>query len=423
MSVKSILTIEQMDAFNTFVNFLNSSERQFLLSGSGGTGKSFLTRHMIDYVYRIGLNLCVLAPTHKALNVIKTGGNSNVEYSTIAKFLYKKQNYKSNGDVEYKRDNDKYLKHNYNVVFIDESSMVESDDYNCFCNMDSTKFVFIGDGSQLPPVGEKSSIVFDNIPNRYNLTKTVRTKDKNLYDIYTKFRDIINADDDSMELNSSWFDEDNQGAVFTTVKDDFYKYIKKYYVNDGSCKIIAYRNIMVHRYNTFIRNIIYSDKSSKYVPGEQLIFSNNYTHNDIEYYNNDEIVVDKVEKCTLTHPYNGLQYIVYKLVLTDGNTLIHVAEESLQEYNDFFSSEFSKLKQSNASSKKWTKYYQSKHCFQPPINYAYALTTYKSQGSTIETTFIDLDDIFLCLNTDEYIMKKAMYTAITRASHKLYALI
>lgn len=55
------------------------------------------------------------------------------------------------------------------------------------------------------------------------------------------------------------------------------------------------------------------------------------------------------------------------------------------------------------------------------LNYGYAITVHKSQGSTFMNVFIDIMDIFENKNQPERL--KCLYTAITRSSHSLELLI
>lgn len=54
------------------------------------------------------------------------------------------------------------------------------------------------------------------------------------------------------------------------------------------------------------------------------------------------------------------------------------------------------------------------------VNYGYALTVHKSQGSTYYNVYVDMDDIIKNINVDEG--KKCLYTAITRASNEVHIL-
>lgn len=55
------------------------------------------------------------------------------------------------------------------------------------------------------------------------------------------------------------------------------------------------------------------------------------------------------------------------------------------------------------------------------VNYGYSTTVHKSQSSTYQNVFVDLDDIVRNKNQSD--MMRCLYTAITRASERLYILI
>lgn len=408
------LSEQQEEAFILFKEFVNSREPMFLLTGCAGSGKSYLTRILVEYILNMGKSICVLAPTHKALGVIKSYlGDIDVEYNTIAKFLFKKQTFMDNGQLNFIRDSNLFMKHKYDYLFIDEASMVDADDFHCF-NLLRSKVVFIGDSFQLPPVGESNSIVFEHVTYVAKLTETIRTNHNSLQNVYNQFRTYV-YNDCELELES-----DEQVQIYEC-KSDFFNSISENFIGDGSCKIIAYRNVMVDMYNQYVRKRLF-DTDELYVPGEQLIFTQNYSE---EYTNNTEVVVASVELVKQVHP-NTRVYTVYKLTLMDDNILYKIAPTSKKAYEEYFNEMLYDIKHSTSKnkSKKWARYYQQLYTFDPPIAYSYALTAYKSQGSTIATTFVDLDDVFYSMvDKDELVMKKAMYTSITRASDKLYILL
>ena len=408
------LSNQQKDAFIVFKEFANSIERMFLLCGCAGSGKSFLTRVFINYIYNSGLSIIVLAPTHKALGVIRDYvDNINIECSTIAKFLCKKQTFHDNGEVSFIRESNLYMKHKYNYIFIDEASMIDMDDFHCFQNIHSSKIIFIGDLYQLPPIGEVNSIVFDKVCYKYELTETIRTSHNTLQTIYNEFRNFIIK---NIELEL----DDNEHFTVYNSKSDFFTAIQENY--SSNCKIITYRNIMVDVYNKYIRKICLKT-NEPYIIGEQLVFTQPYL---VDYQNNTEVIVKNATKCKLSHPFTHVLYTVYKLDLMDDNSIYKIADESRDEHDFYFKKMLHEILTSTAKNKtkKWAKYYTWKNAFDAPVVYNYAMTAYKSQGSTIPITFIDLDDIFhSMINKDTVVMKKAMYTSITRASDKIYLLL
>ena len=57
-----------------------------------------------------------------------------------------------------------------------------------------------------------------------------------------------------------------------------------------------------------------------------------------------------------------------------------------------------------------------------PIKYSYAITTYKSQGSTYENVIIDYKNIYSCNRTSMDNLTRSMYVAVSRVQNKLWFL-
>ena len=64
----------------------------------------------------------------------------------------------------------------------------------------------------------------------------------------------------------------------------------------------------------------------------------------------------------------------------------------------------------------WDEYYDYKEHF-AHVDYSYAMTTHKAQGSTFTRTFVDVEDINTCPNYSE--IGRLKYVATTRASDSL----
>ena len=70
----------------------------------------------------------------------------------------------------------------------------------------------------------------------------------------------------------------------------------------------------------------------------------------------------------------------------------------------------------------WEYYYINYIDIFADISYGYCITVHKSQGSTYKNVFIDAKNI-LEYNRKDFINYKCLYTAITRASNKVYMLV
>lgn len=189
----------------------NDRDSVFLLKGYAGTGKTFITKGLTEYLRAAGRNYVLAAPTGKASKVIASKTRSPAY--TIHKTIYSFNDIKEyavdglNGSETFKFYADLAVNElSVDTVYIvDESSMIsdiynESEFFRCgsghllrdflkFVNLDHNdhrkKVIFIGDDAQLPPVGMKESPALN--PNYlqseyglhstgYELTEVVRQK-------------------------------------------------------------------------------------------------------------------------------------------------------------------------------------------------------------------------------------------------------
>jgi len=179
------LTADQQAAMAAFAQWLAAPAdvTPFVLSGYAGTGKTFLSMRLLAQVEATGLCWTVVAPTHKAVGVLRqhlerTGLKPTWYPSTIHRLLRLKL--RRERDLERCEETEQTamaLEH-LGLVLVDEASMVDSTlleialrcahPFRC-------RLVFVGDPAQLPPVGEGSSPVFGlGRACRVSLTHVVR---------------------------------------------------------------------------------------------------------------------------------------------------------------------------------------------------------------------------------------------------------
>ena len=164
------LTADQQAAAAAFADWLAApvDGTPFVLSGYAGTGKTFLSMRFLAQVEATGLCWTVVAPTHKAVGVLRShlalAGLSPTWFpSTIHRLLRLKL--KRQRDIERCEETEQTamaLEH-LGLVLIDEASMVDSTllEISLRCaHPFRTRLVFVGDPAQLPPVGEPESPVF-----------------------------------------------------------------------------------------------------------------------------------------------------------------------------------------------------------------------------------------------------------------------
>jgi exodeoxyribonuclease-5 len=165
-----VLTAGQAAAAEAFAAWLAAAwdGTPFVLSGYAGTGKTFLCRQLLQQVERSGLCWTVVAPTHKAVGVLRqqlawAGLQPTWFPSTIHRLLRLKL--RRQGDLERCEETEQTAAslENLGLVLVDEASMVDSTllEIALRCaHPFRTRLVLVGDPAQLPPVGEPQSPVF-----------------------------------------------------------------------------------------------------------------------------------------------------------------------------------------------------------------------------------------------------------------------
>ena len=166
----AVLTKDQEKSLELFCEWLKApySFKPFVMKGFAGSGKTYLSMKLLNKVDELGLNWTVVAPTHKAVGVLRAG----LKYesiqptflpSTIHRLLRLKLKRQADVEICEKTDQTENSLENLGLVLIDEASMIDSKllEITLECaRFNSTRLVFVGDPAQLPPVGESSSSVF-----------------------------------------------------------------------------------------------------------------------------------------------------------------------------------------------------------------------------------------------------------------------
>ncbi|MFM7314273.1 MAG: AAA family ATPase [Cyanobium sp.] len=166
----SLLTEDQKAAEASFIGWLEAGAAgvPFVLSGYAGTGKTFLSMRLLERVEARSLCWTVVAPTHKAVGVLRShldqvGLRPTWYPSTIHRLLRLKLRRQGDRETCEETAQTAAALENLALVLVDEASMVDSTllEITLRCaHPFRTRLVFVGDPAQLPPVGEPVSPVF-----------------------------------------------------------------------------------------------------------------------------------------------------------------------------------------------------------------------------------------------------------------------
>lgn len=442
------LNEDQERAVKELKNFIYEDKwsKEYMVSGPAGTGKSTIIRQAIkEYPGKIFLT----ATTNQAVDVLKTiwekqsGVTEDIYVGTIHRllglYLDIEYNEQEGTVTEVLKINKDYKTpiDNKSLIIIDEASMLSKSMYKIIqeaITLHNCKIIYMGDFQQLPPVKENASLVF-GIPNRSSLRKVMRQKEGS--DLLTFIENIRSNPifQENKNLKDIIFIKDQKEFV-----DNAYKYFssEEYKTNPNLVKIVAWSNKSVGKYNNILKErvrVLYGLKKVDFVTGDRLICTKQYskqrTSKGVSF---REIILNSSQEVTLEgiSITKKLGITAYEMNVRDNRgKLIKIYTVKPSNYKTFLS----KLNRYRREYKR-TKSIQDKmklisfaSAF-ANMDHAYSVTAHRTQGSTYNNVFIDYLDIKSILNishgeevnSEEY-FHRCLYTAVSRASEKLYILI
>ena len=459
----SILNNDQKTAFHELRNYIadKGNDDIYVLKGWAGTGKTFcvsyLVRYVLDIMYPNNLRykVAVTGPTNKSVKVIKKTTairNAKVSFMTVHKLLGLTEVITNDGKQEFVNKGDfRPTIESVKLLIIDEVSMLSDDLFHKILpHRNKMKIICMGDPAQIPPVGRPDCIPFrEEMLEPYGiktieLNTIMRQKlDNPIIKASVQIREALEKPYGHVEASTT-LNDNGDGIEFLNLnsretRDNFPNILDLYFNSEEFktdpefAKIIAWRNKTVSTMNNLARKVIYGDQSlgSKILLGEKLIANNPIIESGKILFNtNDEFIVEGFQIKTEKRKIESLEESLLKYYETKVSYLneddkrisyyIDILHEDSQPDFLRIASELKKIAiEKMGKEKSWVKYYDFLRRF-ADVNYNYAQTAHKSQGSTYNTTFILDDDIET--NTDVIERNRIRYTAYTRASRKTYIL-
>lgn len=437
------LNDQQKSALYELEKFIEDYGTEITLSGYAGTGKSTIIGIFSKWLdHRIGRgNVVYTAPIHRA-NVITKQNNPNANVYTLSALFgftpdtdeameresldLRELEFKAKNQVKYEPGQ---------LIIIDEASMVPDGLYEYIQKIvakDGVSVIYVGDSAQLRPVkSDHISKVFtsDGVP-QITLTKVERMGDNPILKEATRLR---RGEGLSYQTD---INDKGQGVLYTsndTVINENLKQIissEEFNADPLHFRVITATNAAAATYNSKIRSLRYGKFAKPFVKGDILMgYSNKLRKPDGSYglINSMDYIVQNVRDTTVKFKTDkgDIEFKAFKLSIRPiGNTIMddfhitvidknepdsklfeiveykdrlwRMAKEAKQDkqiskYRDLVQMAFNIDNELNIT--KNLEDNQGRLKIRKAIDYGYAQTVWKSQGSTYSKVLILSNEI------------------------------
>ena len=437
------LNDQQKSALYELEKFIEDYGTEITLSGYAGTGKSTIIGIFSKWLdHRIGRgNIVYTAPTHRA-NVITKQNNPNANVYTLSALfgftpdtdIAMEQGSLDLRELEFRAKNQMKYEPGQ-LIIIDEASMVQDGLYEYIQKIvakDGVSVIYVGDSAQLRPVkSDHISKVFtsDGVP-QITLTKVERTGDNPILKEATRLR---RGEGLSYQTD---INDKGQGVLYTsndTVINENLKQIissEEFNADPLHFRVITATNAAAATYNSKIRSLRYGKFAKPFVKGDILMgYSNKLRKPDGSYrlINSGDYIVQSVKDTNIKfktdkgdiefkafnlsiRPTGGTIMDDFQLTVIDKNEpdsklfevveykdrLWKMAKEAKQngqisKYRDLVQMAYNVDNELNIT--KNLEDNQGRLKIRKAIDYGYAQTVWKSQGSTYSKVLILSNEI------------------------------
>ena len=439
-------TNEQNDIITDISEFITTIGNRsiYVLKGYAGTGKTTLVSSLVKSLSVVAKRHVLMAPTGRAAKVLTK--YSKRAASTIHRKIYWIRTNKSGNTFITRKENT----HTNTIFFVDEASMISENNEKAFGNRSllddlieyvyeglDCKLILIGDTAQLPPVHlEVSPALNEEILERKSnkqiisreLTEVVRQKENSLIlNNATLIREKIAKEDYTFPSIIT-----NNEVIRINTGEDLQDALESAYSNNGinNTSVICRSNKRANLYNQQIRAKIRWQENEISSGDMLMVVRNNYFWLDESskagfIANGDIIMVTKINETIERYGFRfaraSVEMVDYPkeknldlLLLLDTLT-----SESPTISYDQYQKLYKEISKDYKGQKEINKKIKEDEFFNAlQIKFAYAITCHKSQGGQWENIFVDMGYF-----TDQMLDKaylRWLYTAITRATKKLY---
>lgn len=437
------LNDQQKSALYELEKFIEDYGTEITLSGYAGTGKSTIIGIFSKWLdHRIGRgNIVYTAPTHRA-NVITKQNNPNANVYTLSALFgftpdtdiameqgsldLRELEFRSKNQVKYEPGQ---------LIIIDEASMVQDGLYEYIQKIvakDGVSVIYVGDSAQLRPVkSDHISKVFtsDGVP-QITLTKVERTGDNPILKEATRLR---RGEGLSYQTD---INDKGQGVLYTSDDAIIDKNLKQIVTSEEfnadplHFRVLTATNAAVSAYNSKIRSLRYGKFAKPFVKGDIIMgYSNKLRKPDGSYklVNSGDYVIQNITDTTVKFKTDkgDIEFKAFKLsIRPTGSTIMNDFQITVIDKNEPDSKLFEiveykdrlwRMAKEAKQDKQISKYRdlvqmafnidnelnitknlednQGRLKIRKAIDYGYAQTVWKSQGSTYSKVLILSNEI------------------------------
>lgn len=427
---------QQIDALNEMDRFMKSNETSMTLSGYAGTGKTSLMEMIAKKGQKQFKPVMFCATTNKAAAVLNDRvSKAGFKASTLNKVfginveVDSSKAYNARNLVNVLKDVDIMPG---TTIIIDEASMINEENYkilNDIAKEHRLKIIYVGDEAQLAPVNEdKISKVFRNGEGKViRLTQVERTDDNAILKEATAIRN-----GEPLSKVSS-FNSKGEGVAYISpqhqdaINEVIDKYVKGLKQNPNYFRILAYTNKAVTAYNNQVRELLGYDSPIPHV-GEPMTGYANWGYEwrtkSYRFINSESYKVTQVGRPTTvqTRLDNGTPVVMQAVPITLEDSLGNIDTFNFMDIKNNAQNRQSAMILANEKKRLWNEARraygrEAKAAVYAKINaidsflfvndniednshnllqaktidFGYALTIHKSQGSTF--THVLMDDV------------------------------
>ena len=426
--------------------------KAFILRGYAGTGKTSVVSALVRALEGLKQQCVLLAPTGRAAKVLS-------RYSGFTAYTIHKKIYRQNqlGQEAFSLSDNRHVR---TLFIVDEASMLSGQrDNGLFgsgCLLDDlVKYVYngqgcslllLGDDAQLPPVGSVNSPALNpDFMAQYGLHVTCfaltqvarQALDSGILGEATRIRNELAGNTlSAVTLNPNGKD------IISVPGDEVIDTLEHSWREVGAedTLIIARSNKMTNLYNQGVRARVLWKEDDLSNGDRLMVTKNNYfwaqEYKNLEFIANGDMF--EIERLTNTHEMYGFHFAKADLKSVDYDWEIEALvwldslttdspEANFTLQKELFARIAEDYPEIRSKKELVKKIYESPYYNALQVRFAYCVTCHKSQGGQwrhiyIDTSGIGEDEARMADRVERREYIRWLYTAITRATEKIYLL-